>query len=380
MAKIGDTVRFLNATGGGVIRKIEGKMAMVEEDGFETPVLLKDLVVVLPAGHEPTHKGANIMFDQSAFDKGKQGEPAQTTLTPEAIEETVTAEQLPVTETDYGDTVNITLAFEPSDVKSLDKSRFTAVLVNDSNYYLDFTFMRRAQYERGWTVVYRNTVPPNQLIDIAVLRHEDLPDYERIAFQAIAYKQDKIFTLQTPVSINRKLDLTKFHKFHCFRPGIYFDNPVIEIPLVKNGAQERQIEVDAQKLQQSLAGDVTAKLAEKYKTEKDKHSRHADANRKESPYKLLPLIEMDLHVGELLDSTAGMEAKDILDYQLSTVRKTMAAHEKRKGQKIVFIHGKGEGVLRKAVLDLLKKEYPKAELQDASFREYGFGATLVTIH
>ncbi|MDE6770914.1 MAG: Smr/MutS family protein, partial [Muribaculaceae bacterium] len=47
---------------------------------------------------------------------------------------------------------------------------------------------------------------------------------------------------------------------------------------------------------------------------------------------------------------------------------------------IVFIHGKGEGVLRKAVLDLLKKEYPKAELQDASFREYGFGATLVTIH
>ena len=46
----------------------------------------------------------------------------------------------------------------------------------------------------------------------------------------------------------------------------------------------------------------------------------------------------------------------------------------------MFIHGKGEGVLRKAVLDLLKKEWPKAELQDASFREYGFGATLVTIH
>ena len=70
----------------------------------------------------------------------------------------------------------------------------------------------------------------------------------------------------------------------------------------------------------------------------------------------------------------------MLNLQLDTVRKTMSQHSRRKGQKIVFIHGKGEGVLRKAVLELLKKEYPKAELQDASFREYGFGATLVTIH
>ena len=39
MAKIGDTVRFLNTTGGGKITKIEGRIAYVEEDGFETPVL-----------------------------------------------------------------------------------------------------------------------------------------------------------------------------------------------------------------------------------------------------------------------------------------------------------------------------------------------------
>lgn len=66
--------------------------------------------------------------------------------------------------------------------------------------------------------------------------------------------------------------------------------------------------------------------------------------------------------------------------QLDAVRKHMKDNSARIGQKIVFIHGKGEGVLRNAVLQLLKKEFPKAELQDASFREYGFGATLVTIH
>ena len=49
------------------------------------------------------------------------------------------------------------------------------------------------------------------------------------------------------------------------------------------------------------------------------------------------------------------------------------------GAKIVFIHGKGEGVLRKAILDELKRKYPRCEAQDASFREYGFGATLITV-
>ena len=48
-------------------------------------------------------------------------------------------------------------------------------------------------------------------------------------------------------------------------------------------------------------------------------------------------------------------------------------------QKFVFIHGKGDGVLRKAVIDELKRKYSNCRYQDASFQEYGFGATMVTI-
>ena len=43
------------------------------------------------------------------------------------------------------------------------------------------------------------------------------------------------------------------------------------------------------------------------------------------------------------------------------------------------IHGKGDGVLRKALLDELKRKYSNCRHQDASFQEYGFGATMVTI-
>ena len=48
--------------------------------------------------------------------------------------------------------------------------------------------------------------------------------------------------------------------------------------------------------------------------------------------------------------------------------------------KIVFIHGNGDGVLRKSILQELKYKYKNYESQDASFREYGFGATMVIIH
>ena len=85
---------------------------------------------------------------------------------------------------------------------------------------------------------------------------------------------------------------------------------------------------------------------------------------------------MDLHITELLDNTNGLSNADMLDYQLEKFHEVLAKYAANKGQKIVFIHGKGDGVLRKAIEKELKTKY---YYQDASFREYGFGATMVTI-
>lgn len=381
MAKRGDRVRFLNATGGGVITRIEDKTAFVEdEDGFESPFLLKDLVVVMPAGHEADMRNSSIMFDQKAFDAGKTivEKPKSKDIT-DLHQSQHTPQQI-YEETPHGDSPSILLAFEPEDALKLGSTRFGAVLVNDSNYFLDFTFLRRAHDERGWTLVYNGSVAPNELIDMAVLTHENLSDYEKISLQCVAYKKDKSFSLIPPVNVTRKLDLTKFHKFHCFRESRYFDSPVLEFPLITGGNIVEQPEVEKLNKLRASSGDdkqLRKELAGKFNSDKGKATRQK--SQPESPYKKLPLIEVDLHIGELTDTTAGMEPKDMLEMQLEEVRKTMNAHHRRTGQKIVFIHGKGEGVLRKAVIDLLKKEYPKATLQDASFREYGFGATLVTI-
>lgn len=223
MAKTGDMVRFLNSTGGGRITRIEGKIAYVEEDGFETPVLLSELVVVLPAGHEPKAK----MFDQSAFDEGKKA----TRENPKMKAAEPAPEPLPVVETERGDRLNVVLGFEPENIKDLSRTKIAAVLVNDSNYFLQFNLMVRDEEAKGWKNLYQGEVSPNELIDCAVFTHDNISEMERIVFQAIAYKKGKSFEVKYPINVSRKIDLTKFFKVHCFRPGVYFDTPVIEVAL-----------------------------------------------------------------------------------------------------------------------------------------------------
>ena len=230
MAQIGDTVRFLNTTGGGKITRIEGKIAYVEEDGFETPVLLKEIVVVLPAGHEPKKGGANLMFDQTAFDNGKK----DVRPTEKLSKETTPAnepEELPVEETAFGEEMNIVMIFEPENIKDITKSKFNVALVNDSNYFLFFNVMIRDFEAKAWKSLYISEVAPNEIIDIANFTHDNLSDFERFVFQAVAYKKGKSYQVKYPLNVSKKLDLTKFFKPHCFRPGVFTDSPAMEVTL-----------------------------------------------------------------------------------------------------------------------------------------------------
>lgn len=233
MIKPGDTVRYLNAVGGGKVVRVEGRIAYVDDEGFETPVQVNELVVVLPAGHKPDGPG-HKMFDQKAFDMGRTSvreKPETTDPEPVAAPAPPQPEDFPVEETEYGDDMTIVLAFEPKDVKQLSTTSITAFLVNDSNYFLAYQLLRR-DGEAGWIVTAHGEAAPNELVEIGGFTQESVKELERIVFQTIAWKRDKAFEVKTPISVSRKLDLTKFYKMHCFHPGVYFDTPALEIPLM----------------------------------------------------------------------------------------------------------------------------------------------------
>lgn len=388
MPQVGDTVRYLSASGGGKITRIVGKTAYVEEDsGFEMPSPLSELVVVQAAGSRPEASRASLYFDQRAFDEGRSERRAEPPSKEIPSERPAPAPKPlpPAPDTPHGNRLSIALAFEPSNIRDLDRSRFTALLVNDSNYTLLYTLSRRGEDEKTWRLVSTGTAMPNEMAEMADIERADLPGWHQVALQYVAYRPEGGYELKSPGSVARRLDLTKFYKAHTFRPGRYFTTPVHELQLVSDdlpcrplelGDAARQVAPGAQPEDRRMVRELSAK----YRVDSNRRQRRREQDPAANPARLLPLIEVDLHMGALTDSTAGLTNGDMLEMQLDRVRRTMAEHRRRVGQKIVFIHGKGDGVLRRAVTDLLRRQWPNAELQDASFAEYGFGATLVTIH
>lgn len=354
MAKVGDTVRFLNSTGGGRIVRIENGIAHVEDqDGFEVPALLRECVVVMEASAASKGNAA-----QAAKNAPQQAAPS-VKAAPEP--------ELPRIETPDGDRINLVMAFEATNLKSLSNSEFDAVLVNDSNYFISFTFATRAENESGWTLRRAGTVEPNIVLTMCTFASSQLNAVDRALIQFIAYKDNKAYECKAPVSFETKIDNTKFFRLHCFKSNLYFDEPVIAIDIMKDDRTPSVITVDPKELQNAMREKNDA----------------ADNNRRNVSKSSRPpkndILEVDLHITELLDNTHGLSRADMLNRQIDEFRKVMDANLHNHGRKIVFIHGKGEGVLRQALLKELTHRYKGHDVSDASFREYGFGATQVVI-
>jgi hypothetical protein len=348
--KTGDKVRYLNAVGGGIVKGFKNKdiVWIEEEDGFETPVLIRECVVI-ESGEKPQKSVA-------------QSASSQPETRPEPIQPK--AEKYEITETPGGDRLNVYLAYLPVDIKLLGKCNYEAFLINDSNYYLFFNYMSRQN--NAWLSRHAELIEPNTQLFLEEFSKEQINDLEKICIQFVAYKKDKPYSLKNAYSVELRIDGVKFYKLHCFRENEFFDDEALIYPVVVNDTAEREMLISATDLQEALT----------QKADYDHPRRLPSPAKKE---KGAPIIEVDLHINQLLDSTAGMNNTDIINIQLNKFREVMAENKNKKEQKIVFIHGKGEGVLRNAVLSELKLKYKNFPVQDASFREYGFGATMVTI-
>lgn len=90
-----------------------------------------------------------------------------------------------------------------------------------------------------------------------------------------------------------------------------------------------------------------------------------------------PTMEVDLHINQLVKSSKGMTNHDMLNLQLDTAKRRLEFAINKRIQKIVFIHGVGEGVL-KLELEYLFGRY-NVKYYDANYTKYGLGATEVYI-
>ncbi|QCX00545.1 DNA mismatch repair protein MutS [Aggregatimonas sangjinii] len=92
-----------------------------------------------------------------------------------------------------------------------------------------------------------------------------------------------------------------------------------------------------------------------------------------------PKMEVDLHINQLIKSSKGMSKHDMLNLQLETAKRQLQFAISKRIQKIVFIHGVGEGVLKEE-LNYLFRRHENVTYYDADYKKYGLGATEVYIH
>lgn len=381
MVKIGDKVRFLNDVGGGTITGFQGKdiVLVADEDGFEIPTLITEVVAV-----ETNDYNIAKVVDGKKKEKNNEDKPTPTSVKnalavnddEEEEEETDIADQeltyKPMAQERRGaNELNLCLAFVPKRVKEISDTPFEVYLVNDCNYYIHYTLLN---YEgKACQVRHEGEIAPNTKVYLEELLHNRLEEWERITIQTLAFKRDKVFFPKPTYSVNLRIDGTKFYKLHAFQPSVFFNTPALTYDILKDDRAVRPMFVDADELREAMQTPE-----EQLPTEPQPRISGAEkrATRKQDRN---AIVEVDLHAHELLDTMVGLEPRDILKYQIKVFRDTMNAHLKNHGCRIVFIHGKGEGVLRNALLKELRTHYKQCRVQDASFREYGYGATMVTI-
>ena len=356
MVKIGDNVRFLNSTGGGKVTRIDEKKGLVyvedsETDGFEVPVLLREVVVV-----------GNISETTNVPKKDFSSKPAENNILQteeKAIEKK--PEPQPVIETPEGETLKALLVFFPVDIKQLQTTSYECYLINDSNYFLYYNLVNGEKNSRK--SIANGRLEPNTQEFMKTVDKDDLNNWENLQVQIIAFKEDKSYAQQSVIDAHIRLNPVKFYKLHTFTENDYFDEPSLLIDILEEKEKQILSSVSANEIKEAL-----------HTKEEPKRRLRIEKKPKENN-----IIEVNLHINSLLDNTNGMSNAEMLEYQMKKFHDVIAENKNKKGQKIVFIHGKGEGVLRKKIEKELKTTYKQYYFQDASFREYGFGATMITI-
>lgn len=381
MVKIGDKVRFLNDVGGGTVTGFQSKdvVLVADADGFEIPTLVTEVVAV----ETNDYNIAKVVAAQQKKKKDEADKPAPTSVKnalavtddDEEEEETDVADKeityRPMGQERRGaNEMNLCLAFVPKNIKQVSDTPFEAYLVNDCNYFIHYILLT---YEgKAVMVRHEGEIAPNTKVFLEEFQRNRLEEWERVTIQTLAFKRDKAFMPKPAYSVNLRIDGTKFYKLHAFQSTMFFNTPALTYDVIKDDRPARAMFVDAEELREAMQSPEEQLHPEEHKVSgAEKRARQKqDRN---------AVVEVDLHATELLDTMVGLEPKDILDYQIKVFRDTLDEHAKEHGRRIVFIHGKGEGVLRNALIKELRTHYKQCRYQDASFREYGYGATMVTI-
>lgn len=344
--KIGDKVRYLNEVGEGRVTKIVNNttVEILNEYGFEVPVLEKELVAVDVAETEFVNRSS----EEKVIEVDNNIEAI--------LEDNIFEEELP--EIENNDT-EVLLGV----VKEEKFNNF--FIINDSDFNLYVNILK--QKNDKFINIFSSKLEAGMKENFIEFPINEVKEGVNLIFQLlfIAKSQESV---QSPVEKIISIPAVKFFKNGVFKENDYFHEDALILPIFQYGLKneiEKLTKEDIKKIikEKQESEKYTKELSTKYKTQKS-----------------IEITEVDLHIQEVLDNINGLSNTEMLMAQMDKFHSEMKTAIEKRVNKVVFIHGVGNGTLKNEVRKSLQNDYPKYKFQDASFKEYGFGATMVYIN
>jgi hypothetical protein len=341
--KVGDKVKFLNATGGGVVHKIiDSRLVSVAiEGGFEIPVQASELLVIEPAG-------AGSKFFHESFDVPD----AQGTMVP-SEPYSDGPEKLPGPVINSRRSEDVFLVFVPHDQKWLITGHLDVFLVNNTSYDVLYNHFRKED-SGNWSGIDYGSLGSGTRLLIATINRDELPLWTEGCLQFLFHKER---CNEPPPPFHADFSITgkKFYTEESYRDSVYVSGKgiVVRIASIARETDDK----NAVKIIPPTAARETV-------NSDDFILRHKTGDRE---------AEVDLHIHELVDDPASFEKVEILEYQKNYFTRCLESAVSAGFLKVIFIHGVGNGVLKEALLDILKN-HEGAEVFDAPMQKYGVGA------
>jgi hypothetical protein len=360
--KPGDKVKFLNDVGGGIVKSVNKQTAYVEnDDGFEIPVPFSELIKIeeeIAGFSEPELRYQHeIPKKQAETEKIPKPSDIITESYVDSTDESGGDDEMITTE---NSTLNILLGLVPVKSKHGGDPEFKIYMISDCAYRMFYTL---SVIKENFCYGYKSgMVEDDTKILVGTLSMAELRELQAFKTNCIFFKKN-LYLPHEPLIYEYKIDVFTLSDPTNWKENDYFDEKAIIINLTEESLLyeiERMVSENEEKyVIQKKRKEVKAKPADKPQTDN--------------------IEEVDLHIEQLVDDFSGLSSGEILDLQMSRFSIALEGGIRNNIKRMVFIHGMGNGKLKYEIRKTLENKYPKLKFQDASFKEYGYGATMVIL-
>jgi len=353
--KPGDRVRFLNTTGGGVVKKIINSfmVSVAIEDGFEIPTLTSELVII-EAGN------AN---DKLFIKKDEVVRTPEAVVTGNIEPERVSAIRVKGIHNPFPS--GVYLAYTPQDQQWVMTGKMDIYLINNTDQDILYSLFLKEESDNYSGIDYGSLAPNSRMIVESIMR-EDINHWSGGVIQVL-FCPDEADKILMPVSEHFRIKGTLFFKENNYKECSLIENrkailyTVCELNRVLSTLEHR--------LREKEGKEPLPEGAKQFKIDQliDKHKvAHREA-------------EVDLHISALREKYDTLSPREILTIQIGAFERMLESALSNNYTRIVFIHGVGNGTLKQALVDRVK-EYGDIEFRNAPFTKYGNGAIELILH